>query len=301
MNQQILEDKLSDLPIGDIYYTESIGSTNDAAAEWAERDAPNNSIVLADTQTQGRGRSGRKWFTYPGSALAFSLVLRLTSGELKETASLISRFTGLGALAVCQVLRSHYTVHAQIKWPNDVLVNNRKICGILAESDWLGDKLSCIILGLGINITTNAIPPDGHVQYHATSLEIELGYRVNRLTFLHQVLTAIIAWRSQLLDDNFLHTWESYLAFRGELVRVVTASQPGDEYSTLASGYIVGLGSDGAIILRTNTGSEVVVRDGEIPAPQAGISRSERFSLEQDDVHLRLGDESGEVRGASKS
>ena len=297
MNQQILEDKLSDLPIGDIFYVESIGSTNDAAAEWAEGGAPDFSIVLADTQTQGRGRSGRKWFTSPGTALAFSLILRPTSGELRENALLISRFTGLGALAVCQVLRNHYAVPAKIKWPNDVLVNNRKICGILAEAVWLGDQLSCIILGLGINITTNAIPPDNYVQYPATSLEVEFGNRVNRLNFLHQVLTAIIHWRSHLLDDAFLHTWESCLAFRGEMVRVVTASQPGDKYSILASGYIVGLGSDGALILRTHSGSEVIIREGEIPAPQADISRHDRLSLQVEDFHLRLGDDDPELLG----
>ena len=291
MNQQILEDKLSDLPIGDIFYVKSIGSTNDAAAEWAEGGAPDFSIVLADTQTQGRGRSGRKWFTSPGTALALSLILRPTSGELRENALLISRFTGLGALAVCQVLRNHYAVPAKIKWPNDVLVNNRKICGILAEAVWLGDQLSCIILELGINITTNAIPPDNYVQYPATSLEVEFGNRVNRLNFLHQVLTAIIHWRSHLLDDAFLHTWESCLAFRGEMVQVVTASQPGDKYSILASGYIVGLGSDGALVLRTHSGSEVIIREGEIPAPQADISRHDRLSLQVEDFHLRLGDD----------
>jgi len=301
MNQQILEDKLADLPIGDIRYAESIGSTNDAAAEWARRGAPDNSIVLADAQTQGRGRSGRKWFTNPEAALAFSLVLRPTLREFRGNASLISRFTGLGALAVCQVLQSRYTVPAQIKWPNDVLVNNRKLCGILAESAWYGDQLSRIILGIGINITTNAIPPDGHVQFPATSLETELGYRVDRLTFLHQVLAAMIDWRTQLLDNAFLHAWESCLAFRGEIVRVVTANQLGDEFSTLASGYIVGLGSDGALILRTNSGQEVVVRDGELSAPRADIPGNDQLSLQANGFHLRLGDGGSEVPGALKT
>src|SRR5215216_5094430 len=126
MNQQELKKSLSKLRLGDIKYFESIGSTNDEALAWAANDTPDLSLVVADEQTAGRGRLDRKWFTPKGTALAFSLLLR----PMAEEKPFLTRIVGLAALAVAESLLK-LELNAQIKWPNDILTNGKKVCGIL--------------------------------------------------------------------------------------------------------------------------------------------------------------------------
>ena len=129
MDLGTLQSCLSGLPLGQIAYFDVLDSTNEYALNWANGGEEHLSLVVADEQTAGRGRSGRTWFTPPGAALAFSLVLK---PELLG-AGLITRLTGLGALAVCQVLRDVYGLGSKIKWPNDVLGDGRKLAGVLVD------------------------------------------------------------------------------------------------------------------------------------------------------------------------
>ena len=153
MNQSLLETRLADLPLGGIRYFERIGSTNDEAAAWLKQGCPDLALVVADAQSAGRGRAGRKWFTPPGAGLAFSLVLRAGDATRQLLAQgNTARLNGLGALAVCQALQEQHSLPAQIKWPNDVIVNGRKLAGVLAEAHWLGSELSAVVLGIGINL-----------------------------------------------------------------------------------------------------------------------------------------------------
>jgi BirA family biotin operon repressor/biotin-[acetyl-CoA-carboxylase] ligase len=266
VNQDKLERSLGDLELGGIRYYESIGSTNDAAADWARQGAADFSLVIADEQVQGRGRAGRKWITKPGSALAFSLILRASAKETAALSRSTARLTGLGALAVNQVLREKYALPAQIKWPNDVLVNRRKLCGVLAEADWIGNQLSSVILGIGINIATHAVPADGSLVYPATSVEQESKQRVDRVILLRQVLEEILHLRRDLLDDKFLQLWEDRLAFRDEWVEVAASGNRGQTSELQLRGRILGLNPDGALRLRTISGDEVIIQQGEIPS-----------------------------------
>src|SRR5512138_2579798 len=126
MNQNELKRSLSKLRLGDIKYFDSIGSTNDEALALAASDAPDLSIIIADEQTAGRGRLDRKWFTPKDAALAFSVLLRPTAEEKPY----LTRIVGLAALSVAESLRAR-GLAARIKWPNDVLIHGRKVCGIL--------------------------------------------------------------------------------------------------------------------------------------------------------------------------
>jgi len=263
MDQRILAERLCGLPLADIRYFESLGSTNDTAAAWALQGAADASLVIANQQTKGRGRTGRQWFTYPGAALAFSLVLRPSPQEYQGLAGLIPRYTGLGALAVSQALQTHSGLLAEIKWPNDVLVRDRKLCGVLAEGHWVGDRLAFVILGVGINIAAQAIPPEETLLFPATSLEAELGFDVDRITILRAVLVEITRWRAGLMDEKFLRSWESKLAYQGDWVQLISEGQA----SVLATGQIIGLAPDGALRLRTRSGEELVFRSGEISRP----------------------------------
>ena len=136
MNELQLEQHLSSLPLGAFRYYETIGSTNNEALAWASQGAPDFSLILADEQTSGRGRMDRKWFTPPYSALAMSLILRPTTIERAHPA----RTTGLLALSLAESLLKLGLV-PQIKWPNDVLLTDRKVAGILVESTWMSMEL----------------------------------------------------------------------------------------------------------------------------------------------------------------
>ena len=122
MNQNDLKIIFSKLPLGDVRYFDSIGSTNDEALAWAANDAKDLSLVVADEQTAGRGRLDRKWFTPPGTALAFSLILRPSAAERPD----LSRMVGLAALSIIDSLLAR-GLSPQIKWPNDILLNGRKV------------------------------------------------------------------------------------------------------------------------------------------------------------------------------
>src|SRR5512142_1875291 len=187
MNQTELKKALSKLHLGDVHYFDSIGSTNNEALAWATSGAKDLSLVIADAQTAGRGRLDRKWFTPKGTALAFSLILRLTPEEKPY----LTRTVGLAALAVADALRTR-GLEAQVKWPNDVLIDGRKVAGILIESVWSGDELDCLVIGIGVNVLRAAVPSAELLQFPATSLEDALGPEVEREKVLHDILAGII-------------------------------------------------------------------------------------------------------------
>ena len=239
--------------MGELRYFETIGSTNDEALAWAAQGAPDLSLVVADEQTSGRGRTGRKWFTPPKTALAFSLILRPGAAERAHPV----RTAGLGALALTESLRA-IGLRPQIKWPNDILLNGRKAAGILVESVWTGDTLNASILGMGVNVLAASVPPADQITYPATSIENESGQAVERTRLLSEILAALIRWRSHLGAGEFMQAWEEALAFRGERVQVWAGN---DEPLT---GSVLGLGEDGSLRLRDEHGNLVTVQFGEI-------------------------------------
>ncbi|MBC7185695.1 MAG: biotin--[acetyl-CoA-carboxylase] ligase, partial [Calditrichaeota bacterium] len=124
----------------------SVTSTNEVARELAHQGAPHGCLVLASAQTAGRGRAGRTWYSAPGAGLWFSLVLRPKLAP--QRCGLISL---AAALAVAEAIAKVTGVKAQLKWPNDVLVAGKKLCGILAETELIGDRLKFAVLGVGLN------------------------------------------------------------------------------------------------------------------------------------------------------
>ena len=251
MNAQTLQKKLSDLPLGRLRYFESVGSTNDEALAWAASGAPDLSLVIADEQTSGRGRLNRKWFTPKGTALAFSLILR------SPAPALLPRTVGLAALSIADSLLVHQLA-ARIKWPNDVLVNGRKAGGVLIETVWSGTEIDSLVIGMGINVQRDSVPPAEDLQFPATSLEEELGRALDREEFLHDVLSAFIARRPQLGTDAFMKDWEDLLAFRGERVQIRVNE------SETHTGELLGIDSRGALRLRNEHGNVVTAQVGDV-------------------------------------
>jgi len=266
MDQQELENHLQDLPLGEIRYFDQIASTNDEAADWIKNDCPDLALVVADEQTSGRGRGGRKWFTPAGTALAFSLVLRAAEpiNQLLRYQN-TARLNGLGALAVAQTLQKNFQLHARIKWPNDILVNGKKLSGVLAEAHWIGSKLVAVVLGIGVNVATTAIPPNdwdtlNPQPFPATSIEAETGTFIDRWDLLSAVLIELLIWRDQISTPEFLTAWDEQLAFKDQWVQIIT---PGMAIPN-KTGKIIGLEEDGALQIQDESGERHSLRAGEI-------------------------------------
>lgn len=239
MNSNSLQTALQDLPLGGLRYLEEVGSTNDIALKWIAGGGRDFSLVIANSQSAGRGRNGRSWQTPPDSALALSLLLLPNRREKKN----IPLFTGLGALALVRTLANDYALKAEIKWPNDVLVNGKKLAGILVESSWLGEEIQGIVLGIGINIRKEAVPKN--VDFPATSLEDALGKRVDRVELLHGLLSKLLEIRPRLGSGEMVAAWDENLAFRGKQVEVTRAK------GQVIHGKVLGINPDGSLRLDT--------------------------------------------------
>jgi len=254
MNENSLKKKLSKLDIGGLRYFDSIGSTNDEALTWAAEGAPDFALVVADTQTAGRGRLQRRWVTHAGAALALSLVLRPTPQE----SQCLTRFSPLGAVAVRQALAEKFGLSAEIKWPNDVLLGRRKTAGVLAETSWEGPGLPAVVLGIGVNIAPSAVPPPAGLNFPATCVESALGGPVERWEVLRAILEGLLAWRAQMCWPAFLAEWQAHLAFRGEWVRI-GASGGAD-----LIGKVQDINHDGSLRLLDQNGNELSVSVGDV-------------------------------------
>jgi BirA family biotin operon repressor/biotin-[acetyl-CoA-carboxylase] ligase len=253
MNESSLKKSLSKLNLGGLRWFDSIGSTNDEALAWATEGAKDLSIVVADEQTQGRGRLNRRWFTPKGSALAVSLILR-PAAPLRPH---LSRTVGLAALSIAESCLKH-GLNPQIKWPNDILLNGRKTAGILVESVWSGEDVDSLVIGMGINVYKSSVPPAEFLQFPATSLEDALENEPKREEILLSILTAFIRWRERIGSDELIDAWEEALAFRGEQVEV----KGGGEVPVI--GRVDGLESDGSLRLKDLHDNSMIVRFGDV-------------------------------------
>ncbi len=239
MNRKSLQTALQELPLGGLRYFETIDSTNNFALRWAEEGAEDFSLVLANAQSAGRGRKGHIWHTQPDSALAFSLILLPNKDEEKN----IPLFTGLGAVALVKTLTEKYALNAKIKWPNDVLINGKKLAGVLVESSWLGNRIRGIVLGMGINVFSNSVPQN--INFPATSIEEALGKRVERVEILLGILSKLLELRPRLQSGELVKAWDEHLAFRGKQVQVTRGKDQ------IIHGKILAINSDGSLRLDT--------------------------------------------------
>lgn len=232
---------------------ESLPSTNTEVARLASQGAEEGLAVVADEQTAGRGRLQRAWSSPKGAGLYFSILFRPSLAL--ERWPLI---TFVAALAVGDALREAAQVETDIKWPNDLLAGERKICGILAEGiDTPAGR--AVVVGIGINLTNEAFPAD--LIDLATSVAHESGRAAERETILNALLRALARWYSLLHEaegaEKIVAAWanrSSYAA--GKLVQVTN----GDE---VLQGVTSGVESDGALRLDTARGLQLI-RAGDV-------------------------------------
>jgi BirA family transcriptional regulator, biotin operon repressor / biotin---[acetyl-CoA-carboxylase] ligase len=239
-----------------IYFLTETASTNDDAARLAERGASEGTVVIAWTQSAGRGRFGRQWFSPPGAGLYVSVVCR--------TPAVAPLLTLAGGVAAAEGICAATGLPVHIKWPNDIVVEGgtpvrrRKLAGILAEASTGADGLQHVILGFGINLRSAAFPLE--VSDRATSVETELGRAPESGRVLAETLAALNARVAQLAAGDsaaVLERWRELApSARGTAV----------EWDTPAgtrSGTSAGIADDGALLVRVGGGIERII-SGEL-------------------------------------
>lgn len=228
-------------------------STNDDAAAWVHNGAPDGALVVADHQTGGRGRGGRRWLSVPGSSLTLSLVFHPIAAEKAH----ITRFTALAALALADTFEL-LGLTPQIKWPNDVLINHRKVAGVLVEVQWLGDAIAAVVVGVGVNVTAEAIPHSAVLRFPATSVESELGVGVDRWGILATFLHRIQQLRQLLPTADFMDRWNNRLAFQGQTLPIRLLD------GTETQAKVLQVLSDGRLSVQLPDGRQQLLVAGEI-------------------------------------
>ncbi len=238
-----------------LHRLDTVVSTQEEAKRLAESGASEGTAVMAEEQTGGRGRMGRKWHSPPGKGIWMSVVLR---PELPLAAT--PQLTLLAGVAVCTAIRRVTGVEAGIKWPNDLLAGGRKICGILVESSLREGGLHYAIAGIGIsaNLAVEDYPEE--LRGVATSLQIESGEPVDRIELAEAVLAELEAWYSVYLREGFApvrEAWESLSVTLGRRIIFGTPENRGE-------GQAVGLDENGALLLQNERGEIISVLSGEI-------------------------------------
>lgn len=221
---------------------ESCASTNDEAARYARAGASHGTLVTAERQDAGRGREGRAWAS-PLGGLYMSAVMRppLPLADVPPMTLAIG-------IAVCDAARA-FGADAALKWPNDVLVGDKKLAGVLIETQSQGGKLDSVIVGIGVNL--EVIPES--VANRATALHVD------REVFLAELITQLERWVDRYVAcgvESIVPAWQERMA-RGLSARAVIDG-------TVLTGELAGIDQDGALLLRDDTGTMHRVRSGDV-------------------------------------
>ena len=170
-----------------VTWVEATGSTNADLLAAARQGAPSRSVISADHQHSGRGRRGRSWEAAPGSSLLFSVLIRPTVAA--NHVHLVTTALSLGAAEACETVTG---VRPGLKWPNDLVVADRKLAGVLAESVAGGDRVEAVVVGMGLNVSAGAAPPE--MADTAVTLEEVGGAAVDRRELLAAILARFSRW-----------------------------------------------------------------------------------------------------------
>lgn len=226
-------------------FFEQVGSTQDLAREWAtaEPNLPSGAVVVAEEQTAGRGRQGRQWISPPDSAIMCSIIFRP-----RIRPEQLPRLTMVGGLAVAETFAPMLPQGFTLKWPNDAMMNGKKLCGILSEATWVGDQLVAVVVGIGINIRTQFAGTD--LEGAATSLETEMGRSVDRRDLLAALLARTDAWAGRVNETALINSWRGWLGTLGKQVRIY---DPVDG-QLVFTGIAQDVDSDGTLLVKLESG-----------------------------------------------
>ncbi len=233
---------------------ETVDSTNTVAMELGERGAPQGTVVVARRQTGGRGRFNRPWVSPEGN-IFMSILLR-PALALPE----LPLLTLATAVACARALKEIAGLRVEIKWPNDLMASAKKLGGILTEAKSRGKKVLFVVVGIGINLNSDAADFPTELRESATSLKTETGKEIPNDSIIHKVLEEIERWYGMLTEGNsrqILDEWKRLSSTLGKNVRITTGEG-------IFEGVAETLDEAGRLVLRLASGARKVVGSGDV-------------------------------------
>ncbi|MBN1662909.1 MAG: biotin--[acetyl-CoA-carboxylase] ligase [Deltaproteobacteria bacterium] len=254
-NEATLKERLAGKLIGrQVHFLEEIGSTNDYAFKLAHDGAPEGAVVIAESQTSGKGRMNRVWQSPPRRNLYTSIVFR---PPVEPAAA--SQITLVAGVAAAQTLASYCPGRAAIKWPNDVMIGGRKACGILTEMKTAGNGVEFVVVGIGVNINIRKEELDEAFREHSTSVREEVGGPVSRLDMAVQLYENLERLYARFIREGFAgirQLWLDNTDMVGKAIRVAFRDD-------IKEGRVAGIDHDGALLLGNNPGETVRIIAGD--------------------------------------
>ncbi len=237
-----------------ILYFRALPSTNDLAKELAVIRAREGAVIVAEIQTSGRGRLERKW-TSPQGGIWLSIILRP-----KTAPRHIPKLTLMASVAVAKTIRKSFPLKAEIKWPNDVLINNKKVCGILTEAKTCGQALNFVIVGIGVNANFDQDMLPAYLRDSSTTLKEELKREVERASLLRALLEEIDFYYDMFMNGKFdaiLKEWRDLAGFLGSHVEILSH---GERFR----GWALDIDEYGALMVRLENQTMRKVASGDL-------------------------------------
>lgn len=230
----------------------SIDSTNDEVKRLANNGGQSGLIVAAEEQTAGKGRLGRVWESEDGG-LYFTLLIR---PELPPSA--IASITLAAGYAVCLAIRDYTGCDAKIKWPNDIIIGNKKVCGILTEMAAQSDQIDYVAIGIGINVNHTEFSDE--ISHKATSLYLETGKKIDRNPFFRAVIEKLDSVLASFLVSVSLDDIQSFKSLCATLGRKVSVQRGGQTIE----GTAYDLTTNGELIIKDTVGHNIIINSGEV-------------------------------------
>lgn len=242
------------------HYLVEADSTNDIAVALAIEGTSDGTCIVAESQRQGRGRLGRVWLSTPGKGIYMSLVLRPDIPP-KD----VSQLTLLAAMVLATTLRNLYGFDAKVKWPNDVVINGKKVAGILSESQIEPQRVRFIIIGIGVNVHHRKEDFLGPFRYLPTSVALEIESRVRDAAPKRQELFCEFLKNFEYAYNSYLtQGWESWQKTLNELSMVLGKYITVDTGKEMVAGIASKLSPDGGLIVRTPEGQIRTILVGDV-------------------------------------
>ncbi len=236
-----------------------VTSTNEMAAQLAEAGVYDGTVVTAEEQTHGRGRLGRSWYSPPGAGIYVSIILRP-----KFRAELAPGISIMTALALSETLNEYMLGKVQVKWPNDVLIEGKKVAGILTELSADGPTINQLIVGVGINVNHRAGDFPADIRDHATSIRRASGRNEQRVLLLQRFLARFEKEYSKYEKDGLARSRTRLKAYSSLLGHDVTLVSGTDTIT----GHAVDIDREGRLVLRTKEG-KASIASGEVTVSSA--------------------------------
>ncbi len=256
LNEKKIESRLSGFLIGrKIHFLEEVDSTNTYAAKLVQKGATEGEVVIADCQTRGRGRMDREWHSPSGKNLFTSIILKPPVNP-----SSASQMTLMAGVAVAELISEFCPGRVTLKWPNDVLIDGKKVCGILTEMKTKGDKIDYVIVGIGININMERLDFPEELQGSSTSLKEETAEHVSRTEFAAGLYNYFEKCYHTLTAEGFDSIRDRWMKYSGIIGREIEVRGRDSK----KRGRVVGLDNIGALMLYDEREEKSRILSGDI-------------------------------------